>query len=411
MKQQPTILDSIFFKTRILIKNWKKIMYSSALGVLVGMLINTMSTPELSKSFSDLFNNIFQVQNRPFNYLSWISLIIIAIIPLVEKLLGFHYKKRRLESFLQNLLMEQIDPELVKFSNGRIAISSSLTIQQAPELIEGWKIDEISIISDSKRFEISKENQKNYLEYYKANSKLKGFENNGTKYMIINNPTSFTDSPSLRIELQECSYSQIQFYKDELVAKEKEHLIKTLFEDLLISFPHSISLHLIIITRDRQILTTLRSGKVAYFPKTWSVSLEEQLDKKDFVDGSGKVINRWLIRLLEEEIGIDESDYSTSNFRLLSLFLESTIMNCSLCGIIKLEISAEELHRILQVKPKKDQEFTEWSFSSYHQLKKEFLNPSKDYHPSSIYRIYMTLLHKYGPNSIIKEIWENNNSQ
>lgn len=277
-----------------------------------------------------------------------------------------------------------------------------MTLQQTPELIEGWKVNEIDISFDSKRFEIPKMKLENYLHYYKANYKLKGFENDGTKFMTINNPKSFTDSPNLRIELQECTFSQVQFYKDELVPKEKENLIKKLFEDLSFAFPHSISLHLIIITRDRQILTTLRSGKVEYFPKTWSVSVEEQLDKKDFVDGSDNVLKRWLKRLLEEEIGIDESDYSTTNFRLLSLFLESKIMNVSFCGLIKLELSSEELQKILQVKPKKDQEFTEWRFLNYSQLKKEFLNPSKDYHPSSNYRIFMTLLHKYGPISIIR---------
>lgn len=402
-KNDPTFLDRIFYECRILIKDRKRIMYSSASGLLVGMLINTMSTPELSRSFSDIINNIFQIQDRPLNYLSWISLIIITIIPIAELLLRFHYKKRRLESLFQNLLKDHISPELYKISEGRIALGSSLTLQQTPELIEGWKVNEIDICFDSKKFEIPKEKVKSYCEYLK----LKDFKNDGTKFMIINNPKSFTDSPNLKIELQECSYSQIQFYKDNVVPLDKVNLIKTVFDDLSIKFPHSICLHLIIVTLDRQVLTTLRSGKVDYSPKTWSVSVEEQLDKKDFVDGSNNVLNRWLIRLLEEEIGIDESDYSTSNFRLLSLFLESEIMNCSLCGLIKLEISSEELQKILQVKPKKDQEFTEWCFLSYNQLKKEFLHPSKEYHPSSKYRIFLALLHKYGPINIINEIWKN----
>jgi len=118
MKKHPTILDNIFFKCRVLIKDQKRIVYSSASGVLIGMLINTMSTPELSKSSSDILNNIFQVQNRPFNYLSWISLSIFLIIPITEKLLRFHYKKRRLESIFHDLLRNQIDSELIQFSDG-----------------------------------------------------------------------------------------------------------------------------------------------------------------------------------------------------------------------------------------------------------------------------------------------------
>ncbi|MCX6219898.1 MAG: hypothetical protein NTZ69_02780 [Bacteroidia bacterium] len=417
MKQNPTFLDNFFFKSRILIKNRKRIMYSSASGILLGMMVNTMSSPELSKSFSAIFNNIFQVQNRPLNYLSWISLSMITIIPLAEMLLRFHYKKRRLESLFQNLLKNRIDQEIIQFSDGRITIGSSLTLQQTPEIIEGWKVNEIGIFFDSKRFEIPKVRLENYKEYYKANYTLKGFDNDGTKFMIIKKPWSCTDSPNLKIELQECNYSQVQFYKDIIVPKEKENLIKTIFNDLSISFPHSICLHLIIVTRDRKVLTTLRSPEVGYYPNKWSVSVEEQLNKNDFVDGPENVIKRWLKRLLEEEIGIDESDYNISNFRLLSLFLESEIMNCSLCGLVKLEISSEELKKILQAKPKKDKEFTKCIFLSYSELKKEFLQfkndfliPSNDYHPSSIYRIFMTLLHKYGPISIINEIWKKNNN-
>ena len=399
-----TFIDGLFYKSRILLKSIPSIVYSAASGLIVGMLVNTMSAPDLSKSMCSILNNIFQVKGRPLNYLSWISLGII-LLPVVELLLKYYFKNRSFESIFKKLLINRIDPSLLEYYKGRITIGTSLTIQQTPDLINGWEIKDISIDYDSKEFKIPQEYKDKYDSYFKDNFKLKGFTNDGKKYMITNSPSSFSDAKNLNLELQSCRYSQIQFYKDNVICNERNNLIKTTISGLSISYPHSLCLHLIVITSDRKILTTLRSESVNYYPLTWSVSLEEQLHESDFLDGNHNVLNRWLKRFLIEEVGIDEDDFDISNFRILSVFLESDIMNCSLCGILKLELKSEKLKDIFEVRPKIDKEFIDWDFLSYEELIEELKRSTKNYHPTSNYRIFMTLLYKFGPIKILKKIF------
>jgi isopentenyldiphosphate isomerase len=379
-------------------------MISAPSGILFGMLINTMSSPDLSKSWCAVFNNIFQVKDHPLNYLSWISIGILMFLPVVEWLLDYHSRKRSFESAFHALLKSKISADLWPFSDGRIAIGSALTIQQTPDLLEGWSIENVELKYDCKEFTLPKKLEASFKAYYDENYLAKGFVDDGVKYMLINNPTSFTDSKSLVLELQKCRYSQVQFYKDVVSVNERDNYIQSVLHDLSVSFPHSLCLHLVLVTSDNKILITRRAGKVRYSPHTWSVSMEEQLDKDDFKDGNNKVMHRWLKRLLLEETGVEEENVNISNFKLLSVFLESEIMNCSLCGIVKLDLHSEILDKILKVKPKSDQEFSAWDFLSCNQLKSEFLIPTKELHPTSNYRMYFTLLQKYGSHKIFKEL-------
>ena len=116
----------------------------------------------------------------------------------------------------------------------------------------------------------------------------------------------------------------------------------------------------------------------------------------DFDDATRSPVVNCAQRLLKEELGLESPEYGRDNFRVLSVFLESEMLNISLCGHAVLEIDGAELDRMLRVLPRQDYEFTEWSFVTHEQLRSELFNPTRAYHHSSGYRMLMALLHRYG---------------
>src|SRR5438034_5075163 len=109
---------------------------------------------------------------------------------------------------------------------------------------------------------------------------------------------------------------------------------------------------------------------------------------------------QWGKRALLEETGISNTAYSDENLRLISVFLESDILNVSLSGQAVLNISSDQLSETIKRKPRRDKEFTVWEYLDYKDdaLMSEILKPGPKYkyHPTSPYRMLMTLLKRHG---------------
>ncbi len=88
-----------------------------------------------------------------------------------------------------------------------------------------------------------------------------------------------------------------------------------------------------------------------YFPNTWSCSIEEQLDLEDIKAGSDKIVLHWGARALSEELSLGLESYNSDNFRVLSVILESDILNIALCAMVTLDISSAMLDKILRGVP------------------------------------------------------------
>lgn len=400
----------MLFKLNQITRKYKKGLYTASSSFLVGMFVNTLSSPELSKSLGGIIENVFCIESRPFNVISWITVAILIIIPLLEIISKFHLKKQEKKFTL--FFTNNITKDIYEYSKGKWAIGSSITISQAPFLREGWRINRIIVKNSTETFSFNKKYQPKYDHFFTSKYDDYGFVDDGKKFMLKSNPISFTDSPTLNMEVVESKYSKNQFYKECIKSECRDSDLKQFFENERIDFPHSLCLHLIIILNDKNILITKRRNKAGYYPSKWSVSIEEQLDEKDFQDGDANVITRLVNRTMKEELGIENDEYKTyyslENFRLLSIFLESDIMNISLCGLLKLDLNKTDLNNELEKSPREDIEFNFWDYLSLEQLKTEFVNPSKkeDYHPTSRYRMLMALLYELGPKELKKTLKE-----
>ena len=191
-----------------------------------------------------------------------------------------------------------------------------------------------------------------------------------------------------------------------VLTSKRDELIRKVFDELSILFPHSLCMHVIVVTEDDKVLITKRSPKVIYFPGTWSCSIEEQLAPQDLQESPNRIVLKWFKRLLQEELGLGSETYNENNLRILSVFLESDILSISICAHVVLDISSNELNQILKSLPRTDYEFTEWTFLTHKELLKELFQPTRPYHPTSGYRMLMALIKRYGEPRVAAEFFQ-----
>jgi pyrimidine deaminase RibD-like protein len=278
----------------------------------------------------------------------------------------------------------------------------ALSLQDCPNLQEGWPVTQVELHhDDSKTFSFPQKYRSAFQAYYKRYYNEKRLYDDGRKIMVTHNPIAFSDSPTLKLHTINTCYSENQFYHDAIatVPKIRDTLIKELLQgSLKVNFPHSLCMQMIVITNDNKILLTKRSPKVFYYPHTWSVSIEENLSREDLRNHPKRIITRWCKRLLSEELGMRETAYYKDRIRVISTFIEADTLNISLCSSVELTLDSQELDTLLSSGSRADYEFTEWFYLDYQQkvLLSELQHPTRNYQPTSGYRLLMALLKQFG---------------
>jgi hypothetical protein len=368
-------------------------------GFLLGRATNELSIPY--DNWLDIVRGLFGVTNRPANWLTWFSVVTLVAVPMLNQAVSRLYKRRKYERIFATLMERHKSPSLVPFK--AIGWGGNLTLQSCPTLHRGWLTTEVKVYHNTACYSIPKEYSQSYQEYFRRYYEEKRFFDDKRKIMLRRNPIAFSDSPTLVLETQETLYSQVQFYRENVAVLtfKRDEYIRKAIEELSIDFPHSLCMHLILVTIDDKVLITKRAPKVAYFPGTWSCSVEEQMSLEDIAEGPDNVVQRWFERLLREELGLDSETYNKDNLRVLSVFLESEILSVSICAHVIVDLTSKELSRILESLPRTDYEFSEWDFLSHEQLLDELFHPSRLYHPTSGYRMLMALIKRFGEPKIV----------
>jgi pyrimidine deaminase RibD-like protein len=283
----------------------------------------------------------------------------------------------------------------------------ALSLQDCPNLREGWSLDQVVMrINEAEPFVLPKEYEPLYREFFQCYYEEKDFKDDNENLMLKRNPIAFSDKPSLVLEVTPTKYSLVQFYCNQIAPREADRgvLIADLVQgSLKAKFANSLCMQMVVVTSESKLLVTRRSPKVnkAYYPRTWSVSVEEQLSREDFENGPERAALSWASRLLREELGLHEDYYHPDNIRLLSVFLEADILNTAVCTYAELRIDAPELDAILQGLARTDYEFTEWTFLDLNRtdLLRQLFRPRKEYHPATGFRLLYTLLKRFGSPS------------
>ena len=320
----------------------------------------------------------------------------------IKKLMGewFVLQEGRM-SYAKLFSQVSVSPELANYIGPNVGTAKTLRL--CPEVKRGWLMGETRLNDDSTVFQMPTELEQLYKSYFAANYETKGFERDNERFMLVEVPLSLSDTVrkiSLKTKRSRYSYS---LFCAEVIAADpvrRAGLIKEINDTEIIRTPHTFCLHLVVVTEDEKILITKRSPNLKWYPKTWACSIEEQLGIEDLSGGIDGAVLHWGKRALLEELGVDQISYSDENLRLLSVFLESDILNVSLCGYAALNISSAQLSDTIKRKPRKDNEFTDWSYvpNTDEALMAEILTNrlDREYHPTSRYRMLMALLKRNG---------------
>ncbi|MGH9751764.1 MAG: hypothetical protein ACREA2_03190 [Blastocatellia bacterium] len=233
----------------------------------------------------------------------------------------------------------------------------------------------------------------------------------GDKLMLSQSPLIMSDhidaGGKVYLYVRPVKYSQVLFFQ-ERVLKDASVIAKNLgklADTGIAPFPSIFCLHMVIITQDERVVVVRRAPTLHYYPWYYAATVEEQLHpKKDFKDvGADRImpVEAWVRRALDEELSLTEGHhFASEDARILSVFLEHTIMNLSLCALVRIKRDASSLDAHLTSKLRTDYEFGRTVFLSSDEALSEIVSPSLDYHPTSRYRMLMALFHAHGEDWI-----------
>jgi isopentenyldiphosphate isomerase len=383
-----------------------------ALAFLVGMVINTALNPGL-KDPANPFAILAQVYDdrRISGYLAWVVTIAVVTLAGARPALERYTRKWNWLGVLAQTVADARDPDLSWLDDGILAWGTEVMLQSPPDLRDGWKADSVELAVSQSVFKMPATYAAAYRRFVKAQNAAdpQRIAARERKYALARSPVSFSDNPSLRLEVRETEYANVLFYKDKVAPDhaQRSALARAAVSDGRVEFPNNLSLHAVITTSDGKLLLTRRSSKVEYFPGRWSCSIEEQLAARDLHPDDGAAVRRWVTRMLTEELGFRRQtleQWFAGDARILGVFLEASILNCGLVGLVNLGCDSTTLTQILRTHPRNDYEFDEFTFIGWREIARELITPSRGYHPTSGIRMLMAGIAHFGPLAFIERL-------
>lgn len=392
----PKMHDVFLHRAYKLFIRYRILIFSLITGFLVGRFSDGLANPQV-KTFPDLLLDVLNVIDRPINWVNWIVLLVALLIPLLSWGAARWRRQQSYDTIMTSILQRLKDKSLLQFN--AIGVEKSLTLQKCPEMEHGWLPSEIEIEHKNTQFRLPSDLENAYKDYFEQSfRKEHGEDPHPTTVMLVEKPVAWTDRTRLllRTKLNFYSYSQFYWHRVILDIDRYNPMITDLYERGDISFPHNLCMHLVVLTKDDKVLLTLRSKKVGSDQGTWSCSVEENLRPGDLRGERKATFMRWMSRAIFEELGVNSHCYTENNLRILSVFLEANRMNISMVGLVSLDLNQEELSKIIASLPRNDYEFTDYEFMGLQEMARQLVHPTRNYHPTSRYRMLMTLLHRYG---------------
>lgn len=293
------------------------------------------------------------------------------------------------------------------------------TLMQHPKLLEhgAWFPSEVKFkYIEDKAFEYNNGDKAAYEQYCEE----KAFDDDFTKFMLDTVPDSLSENNDLSLPISEVKYSQIRYKLDILLRDEsfRQKMVDRVLTSNKIEFAHVISLFVLIISSDDDILLARRSLRAGYHPGTWQASLSEQIEFADLFTSYQTpstdeiviemdkpkpidvVMQDYIQRAVKEELNIKLSENSQAHTRILSLFFESDVLNIGICAYVELDIASSEILNIAKNHAKHHHELLSFEMLPFSAIGDELVNPSYGYHPASQYMLYMYLLHRDGHNAL-----------
>lgn len=398
--------------------NNKKTLRNLATGYLSAIAIESIN--DLSElSFIDVFKNVFFINERLENVVTYIALFVLTGYILMTKILKRYFKNKTIESRLRRIYEKYTDPIFKGHETEGIGWGLNQTVLSCPNLQNGWGTDLIKFEVDNGlyNFEVLKKydkalqnrNLEDEYNYYVKDEFSKRFTTDSDRLMLTCRPVALTDDNALCIKLKKVKWSQLQFFWNKILTTDiRKRYIDDFFDAGLIKYPNSFCLHLIVLTNDNKVLLTENStNKSNDYSKTSAVSIGEQIDKEDIKNIDEDCAYYWVKRALNEELNVKEWDFNRENIHFVAINLEGDIVNYAFVCIAKLQLDSENLTDRLSTDARIDNEFKHIDFIKVDDIPKELINNTRQYHPSSKIRMIYTYLHLKGASQLKNELLKN----
>jgi len=278
--------------------------------------------------------------------------------------------------------------------------------------ITGLPLSKVAIVIENEPFALPQDLEAEYHSFFREKAHDPGRywdehgKGDGDKLMLSKLPLIMSDhidaGGKIYLYVRPVKYSQGLFFQERflkdagVIAKN----LKDLADEHRAPFPSILCLHMVIITQDERVVVVRRAPTLHYYPGKYAATIEEQLHpKKDFeAVGADRImsVEAWVRRALEEEFSLSDHHFAPEDARILSVFLEHTIMNLSLCALVRIKLDASSLRAHLASNLRSDYEFDRTLFFSSDEALSEVVSPSLAHHPTSRYRMLMALFNAHG---------------
>lgn len=396
-----SVLDRVCFYLQHRIKKALRRMTDFYGGFLISALINIMTDGSI-RNFKAIFARFLDF--HPLSLAFWVLSSVLLVLALLQVFIARRVRFKTPQMLLASTLIKRADESILPHLGGTFAWGTSLSLAAHPDLQKGWKLGDVQIHRKRTRL-MSRDRMAAYESYMKEPQNESRFIDDQQKYALLHNPEVSSDAPTLLLELGYTTYSQVTYCRERIAGNPgtRKECIDQIVRNKRIRLPSALCLHAVIITADDKYLFAQRSHKVSYWPRAWSLSIEEQLSEQDFVEGNQGALARCVRRMLREELALNHDQYTESNVRLLSVLLEGEILNFALCCIVPVDLSAAELEKIIRARPRSDYEFSDFLFLSRSELLREVLHPGRLMHPTAGLRSILALIHQGSLPDLEKE--------
>jgi hypothetical protein len=151
-----------------------------------------------------------------------------------------------------------------------------------------------------------------------------------------------------------------------------------------VSIPGVVSIHCIVITRDRKVVETLRPAESLYAPGLWSMSFEEQVTTADLQPENHDAATAAGLRGFAEEFGLSAD---SCHITIISAGIEFPIVNAVLFAIIEANKTSEDFRRAFdRLKEENDTEIDAINFFDATPIHLRSAIDRADLHPTSAIR-------------------------
>lgn len=389
---------------------------------VVSVVMNFLGEREVLRGNETFWQKILDIENPPvFILVVLTALMIVFYILLIVS--GYYSRKQEPVAAFTDLMKAHSDETAHAKIAGGLVWGQDRTLWMAPNIVVGIYPQNVRIIEYKddpyefvdKDLRVACERFENSDEF----EKTRALGNDLPRFMLTKYNSNFNkEKPILSLRLRKTSWGKCQFvwYNRYYGEKDAERLQKQWTESIVAehmnsglkvaNYPNSLCLHLVIETKDGNVLITeISKEKSNDYPTRKAVSIGEQIELSDFLDQKDfqeDFVTEWTRRAVCEEFGLSEKQYDDvfeqKSLRVLSLDLEMDIYNFSLVCTLRMRQTCEQFKRIVgsTIEQKEISDIMEMKLDEIPEVLLEYPNNKGNYHPSSYLRLLLFFLYKNG---------------